>query len=141
MAQTQKPTQKLYIAAAAAISGAVHDAATHIALDSGAISGGSETTNAPITEVTATGLTRAAATVTVTTGTAPNNGINNVTQATHEFTMGDAGPLAVTGFEVMNAASTGNCLMWCAFAASQSMESGDKLTPTGKMEFQKESTS
>lgn len=140
MAQTQKPTQKLYVAAAAAISGGAHDAATHIALDKGAISGGSETTNAPISEASESGLTRAAATVDVTTGTAPNNGISNVTRATHEFTCG-ATPTAITGFLVMTATPAGNCLMWCSFAATQNLENGDKLTPTGKMEFQRESTS
>jgi hypothetical protein len=140
MAQVTKPTQKLYIAAALAIQGGAHDAATHICLDKASMAAFAETTNAAGSEASESGLARAAATVTVTTGTAPNNGINNVCQALKAFTCGVT-PTAVYGFLVMTATPAGNCLMWCAFASVQNLENGDILTCTGKMEFQKETTS
>jgi hypothetical protein len=133
MPQVESPTIKLYAAAGRAIAGDTHDAATHIALDKGSMAAFDETTNAPASEASEDGLTRAAATVTHEDGSVTDD----TTKATHEFTCG-ATPTAIKGFLVMTATPAGNALMWCAFAADQNLENGDKLTCTGNMKFKKD---
>jgi|GEM_PF-2725480 len=133
MPQVQSPTNKLYAACGIAIAGGANDAATHIALDKGSMAAFDETTNAPASEATEDGLTRAAATVTTETTTVTDD----TTKATHEFTCG-ATPTTIKGFLVMTASPDGNCLMWCAFASDQNLENGDKLTCTGNMQFKKD---
>ncbi|RLC33771.1 MAG: hypothetical protein DRZ76_03925 [Candidatus Nealsonbacteria bacterium] len=130
MAQTQSPTIKLYRAAAEAIKGeSSFSKFTHIALDEGDMSSFNEQTNALASECSVSGLTRVAATVTNQTTTYTNDTV----QAYHQFTA--AGDASITGFGIFDSGSGGNLLMWCAFAASLALESGDKLACTGKAQF------
>ena len=129
MAQTQKPTNKLYAACATAVKGAAFDKWIAICLDQGDMSTFTEATNAPATECTVSGLARIAATVTLATVAVADDQV----VAEYEFTAG-AGA-TITGFEVMAATAAGNMMMWCAFAASQVLEANDKIRTTGKCQF------
>uniref|UniRef100_A0A6M3K4R5 Uncharacterized protein n=1 Tax=viral metagenome TaxID=1070528 RepID=A0A6M3K4R5_9ZZZZ len=130
MPQTQSPTIKIYRGAAEAIKGEVSFSKfTHIALDEGDMSSFDEETNALASESVVSGLARAAATVTNQTTTHTNDTV----QAYHQFTA--AGSATITGFGVFDAGAAGNLLMWCAFAASLAIESGDKVATTGKCQF------
>lgn len=130
MAQTESPTIKLYKAAAEAVKGAVgFSKFTHIALDTASMSAFTDETNALASECAVAGLTRTAATVTNQT-TAHSN---DTVQAYNQFTA--AGSAGITGFGVFDAGSSGNLLMWCAFAATLSMQPGDKVACTGSAQF------
>jgi hypothetical protein len=131
--QVESPTNKAYAAVGLALAGGAHDAMTHIALEKGSLAAYDETTNAPVSEASEDGLTRAAATVTTETTTVTND----TAQATHEFTCG-AVSTTIKGFFVMTATPAGNALMWCAFASDQNLENGDKLTCTGKIKAKKD---
>ena len=129
MAQTQKPTQKLYAACAKAAKGDTHDSWVAICLEQGDMSTFTEATNAASVECTVSGLSRIAATVTLATAAVADDQV----VADMEFTAG-AGA-TVTGFEVMSATTAGNMMMWCAFAASQALETNDKIKTTGRCQI------
>lgn len=129
MAQTQSPTYKLYRGAAELMAGVAGSEFSHIALDGGDMSAFNESTNALASESVVAGLTRVAATITNQTTAQTNDTV----QAYHQFTA--AGSATITGFGVFDGVAPGNMLMWCAFAASLAIESGDKVATTGKCQF------
>jgi len=129
MAQTQKPTQKLYAACAKAVKGDAFDKWIAICLEQGDMSTFTEATNAASVECTVSGLSRIAATVTLATAAVADDQV----VAEYEFTAGAGATL--TGFEVMSATAAGNMMMWCSFASSQVLEANDKIRTTGKCQF------
>jgi len=129
MAQVEKPTAKLYAACAKAIKGDASDEFVAICLDEGDMAAFDEDTNAAATESTVSGLTRAAATVTLATVDKADDQVI----ADYEFTA--AAGATIKGFLVMSATAAGNALEWCAFAADQALESSDKIQTTGRVQF------
>lgn len=126
MAQTQSPTNKLYAAVSTWLqAGATGDQPNFIALEKGSMATFDATTNAPASEATEAGLTRAAATVTLQTTTTTNDTARSV----KTFTCGGTAT-TVTGFEIMSTSTAGNCLGWCYFAAGIPLASGDTLACT-----------
>jgi len=129
MAQEQSPTYKLYKGAAELMAGVAGSEFSHMALDEGDMSAFTEATNALTSESAVSGLTRVAATITnITTAQT-----DDTVQAYYQFTA--AGTATITGFGVFDGVAAGNMLMWCAFAASLALESGDKVANTGKCQF------
>ena len=125
MAQVDSPTNKGYAKAA----GLMAALSLWIALDEGDMGSNDATTNAAIDECVVSGLARAAATVTNITTTVANDTM----QATKTFTSG--GDATLTGFLEMSAAADGDCYQWCAFNASQVLESGDQIVCTAKTQY------
>lgn len=131
MAQVEKPTNKLYAACAQAMCGTVGDFFKAICMDTGSMAAFSESTNAPATECTVSGLTRTAITPTKATVSVANDQIVGSLASTA------GGAATVNGFLVMSNSTVGqgNALMWCAYNAAQALETSDVITNTGKVQF------
>ena len=122
MAQVESTTAKMYAALAKGLKGDVSDTPSHIALDTGDMGSNDEDTNAAVSECAASGLTRAEGTMSLQTTTKTDD----TQRTTHQHTA--AASATITGSVLMSAISAGNCLAWCAYNASQPLESGDKIT-------------
>jgi hypothetical protein len=129
MAQVQSPTVKLYEDNAQKIIGVGGNSLSHIALDTGNMSSFTENTNALANECGVSGLSRAAATLSLRTIT----NTNDTAQAYKYFVAG--GTATITGFGVFDSASGGNLQMWCALAASYPVVAGDKLIVVAKAQY------
>jgi len=102
-----------------------------IALDKGSMGTMNEATNAPATEASETGLTRAAATVSSQTTTVTGDTM----RATKTFTAGTTA--TITGFHVMSAASGGDDYGWGKFNSPQPLEQNDQLICTANFQYKK----
>jgi len=131
MAQDQDPTYLLYAACAKAIKGDSYSEFVAMALEKGDMSGFTEASTAPATEATESGLSRAAATISVIT----TDVASDTVQMNHEFTAAEAA--TITGMWAMDATATATVhgLEWCKFASSHAMASGDKVDGTLKAQF------
>lgn len=131
MAQVDKPTNKLYAAAAKAIKGDTHDSFVAICMEQASMAGYTEATNAPSTECAVSGLTRTAVTPTLATISVADD------QVIAALTSTAGAGATVTGFFVMSNSTVGqgNALEWCAFNAAQPLENTDVIVNTGKVQF------
>ena len=131
MAQVQSPTNALYAAISNHLTNqTTPDTMAYIALDTGNMGSLNAASNAPVSECSGSGLTRAASTMSV--GTVTVTGDKAVAAKT--FTAGaDA---AITGHWVMSASSSGNALMWVAYAATINLQgaTGDTLATTSSIQ-------
>lgn len=134
MAQEQSPTKLGYIELAKLGAKETAVGWSHIALGGATFTCDTDFNQfgaGGANECDGSGLARAAATMTTEETTITDDTI----QAIHQFT--SAVTDDVYGFAVYNHATKGqgDPLMVCKFASAQSLESGDKLTCTGKAQI------
>lgn len=131
MAQVDKPTARLYQASAKGIKGDSPDKFVAIALDEGDMGAFDEDTDILATESTVSGLERFEITPTLATVTKPNDAV-----VASGISTAGAGA-TITGFGVMHSTvgESSGIMQWCAYNAAQPMESGDKVTNTGRAQF------
>lgn len=117
MAQTQSPTNQLYIKTAALLNAE----AMFVTADAGNMSAFDATTNAPATEIVTNGFGRQAGTRSIITTTVTND----TAQIYYLYTA--SANQNVNGHEVMSANATGNMYGWVLYAATQPMQNTDTI--------------
>lgn len=122
---TASPTNKLYAAQALALSGAAHDTVVAIALDGADMSGLTESSNALVSEIATSGLSRSAAIVSVTMTSVANDTVT----ASKTFLVNSNATVYGAGV-FTTASSGGNMLFWGSFTSAQPVEIGDTLAVT-----------
>ncbi len=124
MAEGTSPTNKLYTK----VGGLLAALSLWIALDKGDMAALDETTNAPVSEATESGVARAAATVTNPQTTV----IGDTLQAYKSFAVNAT--VALTGAHVMSAAAVGDDYQWHRWAATANVIAGDTVNETLKIQ-------